>query len=204
MPRGPIPKHACIDGGRIEVRTMYGHTGPCAPVTCPICKEERWYAVRTLRQLLAEHRNFLGVCRRCYRQHPEARHFRSRAGIRHRKNPGRRLVNAIGYVTLSRNAISDEDMPKFNVMRGKGGFVFEHRWVMAKHLGRVLTSNELVDHMNGNKADNQLDNLRMYVRGKQQPGSAPGHGTYYHEWQMAERRVRELESEMQALRSCSV
>ena len=79
-------------------------------------------------------------------------------------------------------------------MRGKGGFVSEHRWVMAKYLNRPLTSSELVDHRDGHHDSNGIQNLRIYIRGKQQPGSAPGHGTYYHEWQMAERRIRELEA----------
>lgn len=85
-------------------------------------------------------------------------------------------------------------------MRGKAGFVFEHRWVMAKRLGRPLASTECVDHMDGNKTNNHVSNLRLYVRGKHQPGSCPGHGTYYHEWQMAERRIRVLEAELAARR----
>ena len=48
--------------------------------------------------------------------------------------------------------------------------------------------------MDGDKQNNRIENLRIYVRGKQQPGSAPGYGTYYHEWQMALARIAELEA----------
>lgn len=89
----------------------------------------------------------------------------------------------------------------FDIMRGGRGGVLEHRWVMAKHLGRPLTSKELVDHESGGLAENLISNLRLYVRGKQQPGSAPGHGTYYHEWQLAEARVRQLEAQISAFRA---
>lgn len=63
---------------------------------------------------------------------------------------------------------------------------------MAIHMGRPLESHELVDHMDGEKTNNDISNLRLYVRGKNMPGSGCGFGTYYHEWQMALAELRRI------------
>lgn len=72
---------------------------------------------------------------------------------------------------------------------------------MSIALGRPVTRDELVDHMDGNKENNDLSNLRIYRRGKNDPGSGSGYGTFYHEWQMALAEVERLKTELARLQT---
>ena len=51
-------------------------------------------------------------------------------------------------------------MPK-HPMASKGGYLAEHRLLMATSIGRLLTDSEVVHHKNGVKNDNRIENLML-------------------------------------------
>ena len=70
----------------------------------------------------------------------------------------KRKVNKKRYITVHEpeNENSDEN-----------GYAAEHRLVMSEYIGRTLSANEVVHHVNGNKHDNRLDNLVLFKNRKE-------------------------------------
>lgn len=113
---------------------------------CPNCGGERWirYAVRRKQPVKPNQR-----CRRC------ASIGRVRPKLGPYNVPHNPIYNS-GYIYIWLPVGSP-----FLSMANKNNRVFEHRLVMAKHLCRCLTSEEVVHHLNGIKDDNRLENLSL-------------------------------------------
>lgn len=63
--------------------------------------------------------------------------------------------------TLSSGGYIYKSCPGHPRATQKGSYVFEHILVMENHLGRFLNGSEVVHHINEDKIDNQIENLRL-------------------------------------------
>jgi hypothetical protein len=77
-----------------------------------------------------------------------------RSGAGHPDWKGGRTVN-LGYVYLY--------TPDHPYAKKPVPYVAEHRLVMEKHLDRYLLPTEVVHHIDGNKQNNQIENLELFA-----------------------------------------
>ncbi len=92
-----------------------------------------------------------------------------RAGAGHPEWKGGRVISRGGYVKVfcpehpTCLAVNQRRAERANGRYyPKAKYVWEHRLVMEKHLGRHLQANEVVHHINGVRGDNRLENLMLF------------------------------------------
>lgn len=100
-------------------------------------------------------------CQKCYiplisgfhKGRPKSKeHIEKISGVNGSNWKGGRTVSS-GYIL-----IKNRNHPNAQ----KNGYIYEHRLVMEKHLGRYLNKNEEIHHLNGIKSDNRLENLVLF------------------------------------------
>ena len=74
-------------------------------------------------------------------------------GINNPHWKGGKITSKDGYIMIY--------MPDYPYHNGQGIYVYEHRYVMEKYLGRILNSHEVVHHLNGIRNDNRIENLKL-------------------------------------------
>lgn len=81
------------------------------------------------------------------------------------KPDGYERLDGYGYVRV---------MMREHPMSSNKGYIPKHRLVMAEHLGRNLSRTESVHHRNGDKQDNRIENLELWIGlGAQPSGQRP-------------------------------
>lgn len=113
-----------------------------------------------------------GLCNTCYKRLNYEEYGRDNRGAT------RQIIAPLlslgedgqGYITI-----------KIGMGRGPKDWMKYHRYLMEQKLGRKLFSFESVHHKNGNKKDNVLSNLELWVT-KQPKGQRPIDLIEYAEW----------------------
>lgn len=147
---------------------------------CADCKKERWVLIRRGKPQSRR-------CHPCGARHRAKDRASWKRGPQHPRWKDGRSVTTGGYIKIWL-APSDPLYP----MAHKDGYIFEHRLIMARHLGKVLDRSEEVHHKNRDKKDNRIENLELL--------SKKDHSSTLKEVNRLTKRIKELEIENEQLR----
>jgi hypothetical protein len=163
-------------------------------VACLDCGKERWVCYRQKKPVSDR-------CRPCavrldWRRENTKVMNKRRTGEANARWKGGRNKKPNGYIEVRIRS----DNPFFPM--ATHGYIFEHRLIMAKHLGRCLKSWEIVHHKNGIRDDNKIENLELTKAGSHShehgKGYIDGYSKGLHDGrlkqiQQLQKRIKELE-----------
>ena len=107
---------------------------------------------------------------------------------------GGKITDSKGYVMVK---LQTDDF--FYPMAESNGYVFEHRLVMAKHLGRCLQPWEHVHHKDGIKSHNEYSNLKLTTAGSHSIEHSKGYRDGYRKG-LIDGRTKQIEGLRQEIR----
>jgi hypothetical protein len=122
------------------------------PVKCAECGIEFCKGDASIWQSLKDN-TFTGCCSKCAPKHRGKVMMRS----------GGRISRAGYFNRHIRTFTKEEQVILKQMPLNNGIYIQEHRAVMAIHLGRPLTADESVHHINGIKHDNRIENLHLFL-----------------------------------------
>ena len=173
---------------------------------CPKCGKQRWVYLKHGKSV-SKH---CVQCREYVLTPARARVHESRRGIP--RKPGiikrgkeaysyknGRFKTVRGYVSVLLTGEDEFYLP----MSTHAHRVLEHRLVMAKHLGRCLSSWELVHHKNGIKDDNRIENLGLTTIGSHTIEHNKGYQDGFKKGYLdgSNKLIRKLQEENRALKA---
>ena len=110
--------------------------------TCPVCEVDFETTDTTKRYCTKKHTRLAAARRRQKNPVSNTEFYKARK----EKREGASYKTQNGYISKFVN----------------GKYVYEHRHVMSKHLGRELVASETVHHKNGVRDDNRIENLELW------------------------------------------